>query len=128
MKTQYTAALALLAGIAIGAVAVQGLHAQAKPPAYVVVEIRSVTDADGMKRVAEKASPAALAAAGGRYIVRTNEVTSLDGVAPKRFVLIAFDNEDQAKAWRDSAATKEVSALRAKSSDSSSFLVEGVAN
>jgi uncharacterized protein (DUF1330 family) len=128
MRTQFTAALALLAGVAIGAVAVQGLHAEAKPPAYVVVEIRSITDADGMKRVAEKASPAALAAAGGHYVVRTNEVIGLDGVPPKRFVLIAFDNLEKAKAWRDSAATEEVSALRAKSSDSSSFLVEGVAN
>ncbi len=30
MKTRYTVALTLLAGIAIGAAAVQGLHAQAK--------------------------------------------------------------------------------------------------
>jgi hypothetical protein len=36
MNTQYAMALTLLAGVAIGAGAVQGLYAQAKPPTYVV--------------------------------------------------------------------------------------------
>jgi hypothetical protein len=33
MKTHYTVALSICAGLAIGAAAVQALHAQAKPPA-----------------------------------------------------------------------------------------------
>src|SRR5262249_15378916 len=36
MNTRYTTALTLLAGVAIGALAVQGLHAQSKPPVYLV--------------------------------------------------------------------------------------------
>ncbi|WP_197033696.1 hypothetical protein [Bradyrhizobium sp. URHD0069] len=32
MKTHYTVTLAMLAGFGLGAVAVQGLHAQANPP------------------------------------------------------------------------------------------------
>ena len=39
MKTRYTVALSMLAGVAVGAAAVQGLHAQAKPPVYTVTEI-----------------------------------------------------------------------------------------
>jgi hypothetical protein len=39
MKTCYAVSLAMVSGIAIGAVAVQGLHAQGKPPVYQVVEI-----------------------------------------------------------------------------------------
>jgi hypothetical protein len=39
MKTQYALAIATFAGIAIGGVAIQALHAQAKPRAYVVIEI-----------------------------------------------------------------------------------------
>jgi hypothetical protein len=46
MKTKYTVALATAASFALGALAVQGLHAQAKPPGYVVVEV-AVTDKDG---------------------------------------------------------------------------------
>jgi hypothetical protein len=46
MKTRYVVALSLLTGVAIGGAAIQGLHAQAKPPAYVVAEI-AVSNQDG---------------------------------------------------------------------------------
>ena len=49
MKTRYTVTLSILAGVAVGAAAVQALHAQAKPPAYVVAEI-DVTNAEHMTR------------------------------------------------------------------------------
>ena len=39
MKTHFTVALAMLTGIALGAVAVQGLHAQSKPTVYLITEI-----------------------------------------------------------------------------------------
>jgi hypothetical protein len=39
MKTRSAAVLSLLAGLAIGAAAIQGLHAAARPPAYVVTEV-----------------------------------------------------------------------------------------
>jgi hypothetical protein len=39
MNTRYKIALATLAGIGIGAAAIHGLHAQTKPPAYVVVAV-----------------------------------------------------------------------------------------
>jgi hypothetical protein len=38
MKTRFTVALSLLAGAALGAAAVQGLHAQAKPKAFILTE------------------------------------------------------------------------------------------
>jgi hypothetical protein len=45
VKTHYTVLLAMLAGIGLGATAIQGLHAQAKPPIYYISEI-DVTDPD----------------------------------------------------------------------------------
>jgi hypothetical protein len=45
MKTRFTVTLSILAGAALGAAAVQGLHAQAKPPIYYVAEI-DVTNPD----------------------------------------------------------------------------------
>ena len=39
MKTKYTVALSVLTGAALGAAAIQGLHAQAKPSAYAVAEV-----------------------------------------------------------------------------------------
>ena len=46
MKTQYTAALAVVAGFGLGAAAVESLHAQAKPPVYYVAEV-DVTNQEG---------------------------------------------------------------------------------
>lgn len=46
MKIQYVVAIALLTGVGLGAMTVQHLHAQAKPPAYAIAEIE-VTNQDG---------------------------------------------------------------------------------
>jgi hypothetical protein len=43
MKARYTVALAMFASFGLGAVAVQGLHVQAKPPVYSVSEV-DITD------------------------------------------------------------------------------------
>ena len=53
MKTRYTAALSMLAGITIGAVAIQGLHAQATPKAYTVTELQTM-DATAATDVAKR--------------------------------------------------------------------------
>ena len=101
MKPYQKIIIALVAGAAIGGAAIQSIHAQAKS-AYVIVAIRSVIDADNYKTVTEKA-PAVVAAAGGRLVVATNAITSLDGKPPQRFVLIAFDSAAKARAWYELA-------------------------
>src|ERR1700678_1527206 len=94
MKANYKLALTLFAGIALGGAVIEGIHAQTKPPTYVVVAIRKITDADGYKEVLAKA-PASAKAAGGTFVIRTDKITSLDGPAPARFVLIKFDSVEQ---------------------------------
>jgi uncharacterized protein (DUF1330 family) len=128
MNRRFASALTLLSGVAIGATAIQGLHAQAKPPTYVVVAIRKVNDAATYKTgVIDKAGPV-IAAAGGRFVVRTDKITSFDGTPPQRFVLLAFDSPEKAQAWHDSAAEKDIDAVRLKTTDSLSFMVEGMSN
>jgi uncharacterized protein (DUF1330 family) len=127
MRSNYRMALTLLGGIALGGGLIHGLHAQTKAPAYVVVAIRKINDADAFKAgVVDKATPESLTAAGGKYVIRTQSVTALDGTPPQRFVLIAFDSVEKAKAWNDSAGQKEINAARIKSTDSLSFIVEGL--
>jgi uncharacterized protein (DUF1330 family) len=127
MNQRIALGLTLLAGVAVGATGITALHAQAKPPTYVVVAIRKINDAAAFKTgVVDKSSPATLAAAGGHYVIRTQNVTSLDGTPPERFVLIAFDSVEKAQAWHNSAAQKEVDGARMKSTDSLSFLAEGM--
>ena len=127
MKSNYRLAIALIAGTAIGGAAIQSLHAQAKPPVYVVIDISEVTDAEGLKANTQRpvtSTPTVMQ--GGRYITRTDKITALDGTPPKRMIIIAFDSVEKAKAWNDSADQKKVNEVRAKSTKSRSFIVEGM--
>jgi uncharacterized protein (DUF1330 family) len=127
MKTNL--AIALIVGAAVGGAAVQGLHAQSKPPAYVVIPILKINDAAAFKSgVVEKTMPAMLADAGGHYIVRSQKFTSLDGSPPERLAIISFDSVEKAQAWYNSAAEKDINAARDQSTNSLAFIVEGFAN
>ena len=63
---------------------------------------------------------------GGRFVVRTDKITSFDGTPPQRFVLVAFDSPEKAQAWHTSAAMKDIDAARMKTTDSLSFMVESM--
>jgi uncharacterized protein (DUF1330 family) len=129
MKTGHVIGLSVLTGLTLGAIAVQELHAQAKPPVYFVSEISEVTDPEAFKAVRERSAESGAASLkdfGGQYISRTESITALDGTAPKRFVIIRFDSGEQAKSWYNSAEQKRFTEIRMKASKSHSFLVEGM--
>jgi uncharacterized protein (DUF1330 family) len=128
MNQRIALSLAMLAGVAIGAAAVNGLNAQTKAPgAYAVVDLSEINNPDLFKTLLPKAEPAS-AAFGGKFIIRTENIVGLDGTPPKRVVVIAFDSMDKAKAWHASAATKEVDEIRLKSTTSRSFIADGSVN
>ena len=126
MKANLKLAVALGAGAVVGGMAVQGLGAQTSPPSYVVVDISDITDPEGYKAIISKAAPSSLAEFGGKYIIRTENIVPVEGVAPKRFVVIAFDSPDKSKAWVDSQNQQEVRAIRDKTTKSRQFIVEGM--
>ena len=128
MKTRYAVALSILVGIGLGAVAAQGLHAQAKPPAYLVIEINKVNDAEGFKVITQRPRGGADVAKElrGHYIARTDKITALDGAAPERFIAYRFDSVEKAQAFNNSSYMKEVNAIRDKTSQARSFIVEGM--
>jgi uncharacterized protein (DUF1330 family) len=129
MKTNYKLTIALIAGTAIGGTAIQALHAQAKPPTYIVIPILKINDPAAFKAgVVDKALPADLAAAGGHYVVRNQKFTSLDGNPPERLVILSFDSSEKAQAFWNTPIQKEVNAARQKSTNSLAFTVEGFAN
>jgi uncharacterized protein (DUF1330 family) len=129
MKRFLVPGLTMLAGVAVGASAVQGLHAQAKPPAYVIIDIAKMTDPEGFKAVTSSpaAGPARLKELGGRYVIRSTMMSALDGTPPARFVVLAFDSKEKAQGWADASDIKAINAIRAKTTISRAFFVEGPA-
>jgi uncharacterized protein (DUF1330 family) len=122
-KSSRKFAIALAAAIVLSAFVGKGSSAQSLPPTYFVVDFSEITDPEGFKALAAKATPEILAGFGGKYMVRSQNITAVEGVAPKRLVIIAFDTPEHAKAW---AEQPEPRAIRAKTTKSRSFLVEGL--
>ena len=126
MKTRYAVALSILAGVAVGAAAVQALHAQAKPPAYVIAEI-DVTNVEPYDK--EYVPPAAKAVTdgGGKYIVRGGRTVALYGEPPKpRIAVMVFESMERAQAAFDSPAYKAAKTLGDKYATFRVYAVEAL--
>jgi len=111
MKTSLIAAMSLLVGAAIGAVATQGVNAQSKAKTYFISE-SEVVDSALVPAYEEKVS-AAIKAAGGNLTLSRNIIPVL-GDAPKRVGVTEFDTTEKARAWIDSAERKELAPQRDK--------------
>lgn len=126
MKTHYSVTLAMLAGFGLGAIAVQGLQAQATPHVYQVVEIEPSDMETYLKDYVPKAQ-AAIKAAGGKFLAAGGKTTTIEGEPPKpRIVIQQWDSVEKIKAYRDSAAFKELLPLRNKLAKFRSFTVEAL--
>ena len=97
MRVYGAVAIAVVVGIAIGAVAVNRVSAQGTAGAYAIIDITEITDPDAYRSILANA-PAGLVPFGGRYIIRTDKVDPLTGSPPKRYVVIAFDTLERAAA------------------------------
>ena len=131
MRSNYKIAMAVTAGVAIGAFAVQGLHAQAKPPVYYVAEI-DVTNPDAYAKEYAPKAQAIIRAAGGRFLAiggsaaTTGTVTAFDGDAPKRVVVQVWDSMEKIRAWRANPEYVELRKVGEKYAKFRSFAVDGV--
>jgi uncharacterized protein (DUF1330 family) len=116
MKTRYTTALTLLAGVAIGAVAVQGLHAQgAKLKAYSIAEVElpgSTADPAYLTAVRK-----AITDHHGRSLRTINgRVVKVEGTEPPKGVaIVEWDSVDDALAFYKSKVWTDFSPQRDKS-------------
>jgi len=133
MKTRYAVALAMLAGIGIGAAAVQTLHAQVKPPLYYITEI-DVTDPVGFAKYYLPVIQPLIKADGGRFVALGGsagggKVTAIEGAPPaSRVAVLVWDSLEQVQAHRDSEAFKAARKIGEKYAKFRSFTVEGLPN
>lgn len=126
MKSHFKLAIAMLAGAGLGAAAVQGLHAQAQPPAYVISEIE-VSDKEAYAKEFVPLAVQALKESGQKQLVAGGKTASISGEPPKsRIVLSIFENMDKAQAAYTSPAYLEARKTGDKYAKLRIFVVEGV--
>jgi uncharacterized protein (DUF1330 family) len=125
MKTRYSVTLAAIAGFGLGAVAIEGLHAQAKPPVFYIGEIDVQNPEAYMKEYAPKAQ-ASIKKSGGRFVAASSKVTAVEGPAPKRVALVQWDSMEKIQAWRNSAEYKEARKIGDKYAKFRAYAVEGM--
>ena len=123
--------LAALAGCALGAALVQGLHAQAKPPIYYVVEAET-TRPDACANEFAPQAQAIIKAADGRFLAiggagatGARAVTPIEGDPPKRVVVMAWHNMDQVHSWWSNPEYIALRKIVDKYATFRSFAIEG---
>jgi uncharacterized protein (DUF1330 family) len=126
MKSQYTVALTLMTGVAIGAIAVELLHAQSKP-VYTIAMIQ-VSDLEAyMKEFAPKAQ--APLKTTGSQLLASGSPTMIEGEsAPPntRITVRRYNSIEQAKAAYGSAEYQEARKIGDKYAKFQVFAVEAV--
>ena len=116
MKTRYTVILSVIAGAAVGAAAIQGLHAQAKLKAYSIGEVE-VTNASAQPGYLPAVRKAIENAHGRTLRTLNGRLVSIEGGAPpKNVALIEWDSLDDAwhfinrkpgQTWRPSVTNRK---------------------
>jgi uncharacterized protein (DUF1330 family) len=133
MRRLFAPGLTMLAGVVIGAAAVQGLHAQAKPPVYYVAEI-TVTNPDAYAKEYAPKAQAIIKSHGGRLLAiggtagnSAKDIVTFAGDPPKRAVVQVWDSMDQIKAWRDDPQYKALQEIGNKYATFRAYAIEGMA-
>jgi uncharacterized protein (DUF1330 family) len=131
MKFHTGIALAVLAGAAIGAAMVQGLHAQATPPVYYVAEI-DISDPEAYANEYLPRAQELIKAGGGQYVASggpgsSAKVTGFDGEAPRsRVVIIKWDSLDKIQTWHSSPEYQKNRKIGDKYAKFRSFAIDAV--
>jgi uncharacterized protein (DUF1330 family) len=99
MRTGYVVALAMLSGIGIGVASMHTLHAQAKPPVY-MIGLVDISNPEGYAKEYVPPAQTSIKAHGGVQLAG-GPGTMIEGLAPgSRFVVIRWDSLEQLKGWR----------------------------
>jgi uncharacterized protein (DUF1330 family) len=94
-------------------------------PAYLIVET-DITDPVQYEEY-KAASPGAIAAHGGRFVVRGGETAVLEGDwSPKRLVVVEFDDLEAAKRFYESPEYQAAMKLREGAATLNMVAVEGI--
>jgi uncharacterized protein (DUF1330 family) len=131
MKPYLVLGVGLLAGTMIGAAAVTGLHAQAKPPVFLITEIE-VTNPEAYGTEFAPKAQATIKAAGAKFVLiggaggaSAKPIEAFDGTPPKRITVQQWDSLDALKAWYNSKDYQEALVIGKKYATFRRYAVEG---
>ena len=99
MNSKLQIMLAITAGVVIGAAGVQGLHAQAKPKAYLVTE-NEVINAEAQKAYTPLVQAAQKAAGARVFNTAGGKIVAFAGDAPKRVAITEWESMEALVAYR----------------------------
>jgi uncharacterized protein (DUF1330 family) len=131
MKQYLGLTLGLLAGTMIGAAAITGLHAQAKPPVYLITEI-DVTNPEAYAKEFAPPAQKTVQAAGARFAViggtagvGAKPITPFAGTPPKRITIQVWDSMEALNKWYNSADYQAALKIGEKYATFRRYAVEG---
>jgi len=129
MKSNYRTMMVLLAGVAIGAIALQGLHAQgAKLKAYSISESQ-ILDPEAQAAYLPAARKLIEAAHGRALRTAAGRVVQIEGGSPPKSVaIVEWDSVDDALAFYKSTAWTDLAPQRDKATKVIRRYVVEVAN
>jgi uncharacterized protein (DUF1330 family) len=115
MKTRYTVALSMIAGVALGGAAMQGVHAQlAAKKAYTVTELETI-DEKAAADLARRIWVLQTEAGGRNFRTGGGKVVGMEGPPPpKRVAITEWDNLEKAEAFFKSKAFNDLGPDRDK--------------
>jgi uncharacterized protein (DUF1330 family) len=124
-----TLAFAVVASFALGAVAVQTLHAQSARKGYIITATDVTGNPDVYKRDYIDQLAPTYAPFGARYIVRQAKPVAVEGEPPRGYMVITeFDSADKARGWLNSPEFLKIKPIRDRETKTQVYLVEGVPN
>ena len=95
-------------------------------PAYVIAAVREAHDPEALVEYRRR-NTEAVAAHGGRFLVRGGAIEVLEGEwSPLRVVVMEFDDADAARRWYGSPQYRAAIPIRQAASTTDLILVEGV--
>ena len=96
-----------------------------RTPAYVLITVSKMTDAEAFTNAIQALTDAATPSA-GRLVVDLDKPVAWEGTAAEHVVMIEFESVDQAQAWKSSDAFKNFDAELHRTSESTMQFVQGL--
>src|SRR5499426_3792798 len=125
MKTRFTIAASMLAGAALGGAAIQALHAQAKPPVYMIA-INEVSNQEGYTKEYVPPAQKSVKDHGGVYVA-AGAGTQVTGNLPNGpVVILRWESMEALQSWRNSPEFQAALKIGEKYAKYNIIAVDGV--